>query len=101
MKPFDGRALGQAVVAHVRGYMAKAVGELSAKMVLLEERIKAIPAGEKGEKGDIGESIKGDIGPAGADGTCFISGEGPPEISIGKSGDHYMDVLTGDVYRCD
>ena len=87
MKPFDGRALGQAVVAHVRGYMAKAVGELSAKMVLLEERIKVIPAGEKGDRGEKGETGEsGAPGRDGVDGKDGVPGERGEKGEIGADG---------------
>ena len=101
MKPFDGKELGELISAHVRAYLAKATGKLAERLDALERKLLDIPAGPQGERGEKGDSIQGDPGPAGKDGTCILSGEGPPEEVMGKSGDHYIDVLTGDLYRCD
>ncbi|MBS0339802.1 MAG: collagen-like protein, partial [Proteobacteria bacterium] len=56
------KALGDAVIAAVKGHVQDALTTLSKRMDALDERISAIPAGEKGEPG---ESIKGDKGDPG------------------------------------
>ena len=38
------------------------------------------------------------IGSRGSDGTSWHSGEGPPDPSLGLSGDYYLQFATGDVY---
>ena len=40
----------------------------------------------------------GSAGPAGANGASVWSGGGAPPLSLGASGDSYMDATTGDVY---
>lgn len=128
-RPFDGKALGEQIVSFVRSFVAKHVDALKERVDGIEAAVKAIPApmkGDpgpsvydiavengfagnhaewleslKGQKGDPGESIKGDPGTDGKHGSSIYSGEGAPDASLGKSGDHYIDLLTGDVYRCD
>lgn len=51
------------------------------------------PQGIKGEQGD-----KGDQGIAGVDGTVIHSGNGEPSSSLGKAGDYYIDLSTGNLY---
>lgn len=43
-------------------------------------------------------SLKGNPGPAGADGSRILSGAGEPAFSIGKTGDYYIDFITGSLY---
>lgn len=38
-------------------------------------------------------------GSSGKDGATWTSGEGEPAASAGAEGDHYLDTLSGDVYR--
>lgn len=100
-RPFDGKALGEQIVSFVRSFVAKHVDALKDRIDGLESMVKAIPAPMKGDPGERGESIKGDPGKDGKDGSSIYSGEGAPDASLGKSGDHYIDLLTGEVYRCD
>jgi hypothetical protein len=39
------------------------------------------------------------FGSRGQDGTSFYSGKGPPAATLGKHGDHYLDLVSGDVWR--
>ena len=81
MNPFDGAALGHAIVGMVREFVGKQVGSLSTRLSDLEERFKAIPAGPQGERGQDGkdgapgESIKGDPGEPGPRGETGTPGE--------------------------
>ena len=59
----DLKAIGDAVIASVRGHVASAVASMSERVGDLEARLMAIPfgpPGERGEKGDPGE--RGDAG---------------------------------------
>lgn len=62
-QPFDGKALGESIVTHVREFMLRQVAPLRAALADMDARIKAIPAGPKGDKGEPGE--KGDAGEPG------------------------------------
>lgn len=67
--------------------------------------------GEKGDTGDTGlpgpkgdtgaQGEKGDTGPAGADGTTYdwLTGTTDPATSLGKVGDMYVNMFTGDAYK--
>ena len=59
----DLKALGDAVIASVRGHVASAAASLSERLADLDARLKAIPAGPRGEKGDRGD--RGDQGERG------------------------------------
>lgn len=61
-------AIMKAVARVVKDYVAGALVPLSKKVDEFESRLKAIPAGPKGEKGDPGESIRGEKGDPGAEG---------------------------------
>jgi hypothetical protein len=65
----DMKALGDAIIASVRGYVATAVAAVAERLDTVDERIKAIPAGPRGEAGTPGErGEKGDPGATGSDG---------------------------------
>lgn len=57
----------------------------------------------KGEKGDAGsQGPTGPIGPQGqpgSDGSTVLSGNGQPANQLGKNGDVYIDLSTGDYYQ--
>ena len=62
--------------------------------------------GDKGEPGPAGptgptgsDGATGVIGSTGPTGASFLSGSGVPAASLGKDGDTYLDVDTGDVYE--
>ncbi len=90
----DGKAAAAEVIKTVREFVARHVEPIKQGLADLEKRLSEIPAGPKGDRGDKGESIKGDPG------TSFTAGNGPP-LSDGKSGDVYLDVDSGVLYRCD
>src|SRR5690606_21623830 len=52
--------------------------------------------GPKGDKGEQGE--KGLQGEKGVDGTTLLSGNGVPQLTIGKTGDYYIDLSTSNLY---
>lgn len=52
--------------------------------------------GPKGDKGEQGE--KGSQGEKGLDGTTLLSGNGSPQLTIGKVGDYYIDLSTSNLY---
>lgn len=78
---FDGKALGESIVAHVRGYVDSVFKRL-------EDRIASLPTpekGEPGEKGDPGingkDGAPGERGPQGERGEAGIPGErGEPGV---------------------
>lgn len=54
------------------------------------------PKGDKGEQGQQGE--KGLQGEKGIDGTTLLSGNGSPQLTIGKAGDYYINLSTSNLY---
>ena len=103
--------IGEAIVSTVKQYISDAtaalvrradahsrrIEELVDKTMLLEERIAAIPAGEKGEKGERGDRGEqgrdgkdgrdGSIGPVGERGVAGERGEQGPPGPIGPAGE--------------
>ena len=67
------------------------------------------PTGPTGAQGDTGATgPQGDTGPAGPagdpgvaglPGTSLLSGQGPPNNSVGRDGDSYLNTVNGDVYE--
>lgn len=98
---FDGKQLGAEVVAVVRDYVGRSFSPLSAKLIVLEEKIATIPAGPKGDPGPAGE--KGERGPAGKDGESVKGEAGKDGESIkGDKGDPGLpgkDAEPVDVYQ--
>lgn len=96
-RPFDGKALGEQVVSFVRQFVAKQVETLRTSIDALDERIKAIPAGPQGERGEAGpqglpgeKGERGDVGPMGekgADGAQGATGVQGPQGEPGEKGD--------------
>ena len=60
----DFDALAQQMVEATRGAIARAEAALIGRIAELDARLKAIPAGPRGEPGPAGESIKGEKGDA-------------------------------------
>ena len=56
----DFDALAQQMVEATRGAIARAEAALIGRIAELDARLKAIPAGPRGEPGPAGESIKGE-----------------------------------------
>jgi type VI secretion system secreted protein VgrG len=58
--------------------------------------------GPKGDRGDPGPQgipgQKGEPGRPGADGATWLTGDGPPPVTLVRPGDFYLDGTTGDVY---
>lgn len=54
------------------------------------------PAGPKGDRGDVGEM--GPVGPRGETGTGISTGAGGPS-GVAKTGDLYVDNVSGDLWR--
>lgn len=76
MDPIEfGKQIGQLV----RDAVAKAIGELAARVATFEQRLASIPSGERGEKGE--------PGPAGADGAAGPIGERGPAGERGEKGE--------------
>lgn len=65
----DVKALGDAVIASVKGYVSAAVASLSERFAELDARLNAIPAGPQGERGEKGE--RGDPGERGEAGVAL------------------------------
>lgn len=51
---FDGKAFGEQIVAQVKSYLERATAPLQIRIDELEAAVKALPAPEKGDKGDAG-----------------------------------------------
>jgi len=104
---FDIDKMADEIFVAVRGYMARAVADLTQRIALQDERIKAIPAGppgppgEKGapgpegapgrhgEPGPRGEYVKGDpgaVGPQGERGEAGPAGIAGPRGEPGEPG---------------
>lgn len=81
-RPFDGKALGETIVGVVRQYVGKQVGALREAIDALDARIKAIPAGPKGDAGEPGPA-----GEKGADGAPGRDGEPGPQGTAGPPGE--------------
>jgi hypothetical protein len=66
------------------------------------DRIASIQ-GEPGVNGINGtdgiDGEQGPAGPAGADGGTWYDGAYAPDNNLGKNGDHYLDLSTGDIYK--
>lgn len=106
----DLKSFAAIVMKHVREYVQPAIDELA-------ERISSIPAGKDGRDGIDGKDANVDeiyrcvdvkISAAiealpkakdGVRGPGVLIGVGPPTAD-GASGDTYIDVETGDIYRC-
>lgn len=54
---FDGKALGDQIVSHVRGFVSRALSTFSARLDELESRINNIPPAQKGDPGENGKSV--------------------------------------------
>ena len=52
------------------------------------------PEGPRGPQGDTGP--QGEAGPAGKDGASFLTGKGKPSDNLGKIGDSYLDLSSGE-----
>lgn len=56
--------------------------------------------GANGSQGIQGiQGIQGDQGPAGVNGSTWHSGSGAPSSDLGTSGDYYLDIVSGNVYK--
>ena len=66
-------------------------------------RGEAGEAGPKGDRGDPGPpgipGQTGEPGRPGVDGATWLTGDGPPTVTLGRPGDFYLDGTTGDVYH--
>lgn len=91
--PLDGKALGEQIVTHVREYVARELGAMSARMAELENLVKAIPAGPQGEAGKDG--IDGKDGVDGKDGLQGVAGERGPQGEAGLNGKDGIDGKDG------
>jgi len=72
---------------------------LAASLCCLGSCSKTGPAGPQGEQGVQGE--QGPAGPQGipgAEGSVIYSGSTTPSAAIGKDGDYYLDMTTGNLY---
>lgn len=96
---FDGRQLGESIVAQVRGYVERAFSGLASRIDALEKRAP-VPGpkgdlgepGQRGERGDKGETgskgepgQKGDAGERGADGAAGRDGKDADPAAIAKA----------------
>ena len=93
-RPFDGKALGEQVVVFVRRYVGKQVDALQEAIGILGERIKAIPAGPQGDRGEPGE--KGAPGDRGEPGERGEKGDAGPQGEPGPAGADGKDGAPGD-----
>lgn len=84
----DVKAIAEAVIASVKGAIAAATAPLSNQLKALEARLNAVPAGPKGEKGDPGESIRGEKGVPGERGKDGAPGERGAAGERGLQGIH-------------
>jgi hypothetical protein len=84
-RPFDGKALGEQVVGMVRKFVGDHVAALRESIAALDERVKAVPAGPQGDRGEKGE--RGDVGPAGEKGMDGAPGQDGAPGSPGEKGD--------------
>ncbi len=89
----DLKSLGDAVIASVKEYVARAHDALATRMDVLEKRLGEIPAGkdgadgEKGEQGPVGEAgPQGEPGPAGEKGDAGADGDPGPQGERGEDG---------------
>jgi len=58
------------------------------------------PAGPKGPTGDNGsQGVSGIGGADGSDGLSFLQGIGSPGSGLGKQGDTYLDIDSGDIFN--
>lgn len=92
-RSFDGKALGEQVVSYVREFVGKHVASLRESIVALDERIKAIPSGPQGERGEPGpmgergeKGLDGDVGPQGVQGEKGEQGPQGEKGDIGPQG---------------
>jgi len=67
MRGPDLSAYAERVVVAVKNYVRQAHDGLALRMDALEAQLKTLPVPAKGDKGDSGESIRGEPGPAGKD----------------------------------
>lgn len=102
---FEGNKLGAEIVGIVRDYVGRSFSTLSAKLIVLEQKVDTIPAGPKGDQGDQGEqgpagkdgeSIKGEQGPAGKDGESIQGEKGDPGPA-GKDAEVDVEKIVADV----
>jgi hypothetical protein len=94
----DGKALGQQILDAVKGYVSRTREELLGRLDQLEDRIKAIPAGERGPPGERGKD--GDPGKPGEQGPSGESIKGDP----GKDGtsvtpEDVLPALTAELHK--
>lgn len=93
-RPFDGKALGEQVVGFVRQFVGKQVDAIRESIAVLDERIKAIPAGPQGEQGEPGpqglpgeKGERGEVGPAGDRGMDGAPGSTGEKGERGEKGE--------------
>src|SRR6185369_7026568 len=80
----DGKEFGAQLAVKVRGVIANAVAGLQSKLVDIEVKLAAIPAGPKGDAGERG--APGEPGAAGAAGRDGIDGKDGPQGLAGERG---------------
>lgn len=102
----DVKAVAAELLGTCKSWFDNLVDDLAKQLVLLDERIKAIPAGPKGDPGERGEKgldgergdigPQGDIGPAGPAGEKGIDGAVGPQGEPGPQGEKGLDGAPGE-----
>lgn len=94
-------ALAKSLGRSVKEYVAATLVAVSGRIDSIEERVKSIPQGEKGDRGDAGENgEKGDRGSAGEKGDkgdTGIQGEAGPRGEKGNPGEKGQPAEKGEV----
>ncbi len=87
----DVKAVAAELLGTCKSWFDNLVDDLAKQLVLLDDRIKAIPAGPKGDPGERGEKgidgARGDIGPQGEAGPVGPAGEKGMDGAVGPQGE--------------
>lgn len=98
METKSAEAMGRQMLDAVKSYVGRALATVSGRLDEFDERLKAIPAGAKGDQGERGlpgESIKGDVGAAGEAGPKADAGDPGAPGEVGPAGERGQDGQPG------
>lgn len=100
----DVKAVAAELLGTCKAWFDQLVDDVAAEIAALDERIKAIPAGAKGDPGERGEpgpmgerGMPGDVGPQGPQGEKGLDGADGPQGLPGEKGDQGPQGEKGDV----